>query len=110
MSQEQPNTTMTPVPDVTLVSDSKDKEIVDLEAVTRVVKAKLDQDLAEAQVRNEGIVRRKQEWTHCQAAAKKKKEDEEAAEAQQKADEATKKKGSEQPLVSFACLLQQSGN
>ena len=56
MSQEQPNTTMTPVPDVTLVSKGEDEEIVNLEAVARAVKAKLDQDLVEAQAQNEGIV------------------------------------------------------
>ena len=56
MSQEQPNTTMTPVPDVTLVSNGEDEEIVNLEAVARAVKAKLDQDLVEAQAQNEGIV------------------------------------------------------
>ena len=44
--QEKSKETMTPVPDVTAVSDDKDEEVVDLEAVARLVKAKLDQDLA----------------------------------------------------------------
>ena len=72
--------------------------------------AKLEEDLAEAKVWNEGIVWKKQEQMNCQAVAKKKKEDGEAVEVQQRADEAAKKKGLEQPPVSFACLLRQSGS
>ena len=35
-SQKQSNATVMPVPDVTLVSDGDDKEVVNLEAVARV--------------------------------------------------------------------------
>ena len=77
--------------------------------MARAAMAKLEKDLAEAKVWNEGIVQKKQEQANCQVAAKKKKEDEAAVEVQWKADKATKKKVSVQPLVSsFACLLQQS--
>ena len=47
---------------------------------------------------------KKQERADRLAVAKKRKEDEEAVEAQRKVEEAAKKKGSEQPLVSFSCL------
>ena len=56
-------------------------------------------------VRNDRIMWKKQEWVDQQVAVKKKKEEEVVAEAQRKVDEDAKKKGSEQPLVSFACLL-----
>ena len=104
--QEQPNVTVTPVPDVNLVSDGEDKEIVNLEAVARLVKVKLDKDLVEAKVRNqnEGIMQKKQEWVNHQAVAKNKKEDKEAAEVPQKVDEEAKKKVLVLPLVSFFCL------
>ena len=92
-----------PVPDVTTVSDGEDEEVVDLEAVARLVKAKLDQDLADARVWNEGIARKKQEQAD---RLRKKKEDEDAVEAQRKLDEAAKaaKKFPVQPLVSSVCL------
>ena len=83
--QEKPKETMTPVPDVTVVSDDEDE--VDLEAVARLVKPKLDQDLADARARNKGITRKKQERAD---RLRKKKEDEDAAEAQRKLDEAAK--------------------
>ena len=79
--QAQPNTTMTPVPDVTQVSDGKDEEVVDLEAMARAAMAKLVKDLVEAKAWNEGIMQKKQEQANCQAAVKRKKEDEEAVEA-----------------------------
>ena len=95
--QEKSNETVTPVPDVTLVSDSKDEQIVDLEAIARLAKAKLDQDLADARAWNEGITQKKQERAD---RLRKKKEDEDAVEVQQKLDEAAKKVPV-QPLVSL---------
>ena len=83
--QEKPKETVTPVPAVTIVSDDEDE--VDLEAVARLAKAKLDQDLADVRARNEGIARKKQERAD---RLRKKKEDEDAAEAQRKLDEAAK--------------------
>ena len=59
--QEKSKETVTPVPDVTTVSDGEDEEVIDLEAIARLVKAKLDQDLAGARAWNEGIVQKKQE-------------------------------------------------
>ena len=88
--QEKSNETVMPVPDITLVSDSEDKEVVDLEAMAQAAKVKLEEDLAKAKMWNDEIAQKKQAWADC--LAKKKKEDEEAAEAQQKADEAAKKK------------------
>ena len=93
-----------PVPDVTLVSDGKDENIVDLEAVARVAMAKLEKDLADMKAWNERIAWKKQEWADCLVVVKKKKEDEEVAEAQRKVDKGTKKKVLVQPLVSFICL------
>ena len=105
--QEKPKEALTPIPDVTIVSDDEDE--VDLEAVARLAKAKLDQDLADARARNKGIVWKKQEWAD---RLRKKKEDEDAAEAQQKLEEAVKaakKKALVKPLVRFfACLLGES--
>ena len=100
--QEKPKETVTPVPDVTVVSDDEDE--VDLEAVARLAKAKLDQDLADARVRNEGIAWKKQEWAD---RLRKKKEDGDAAEAQRRLDEAAKaaKKVPVQPPVSSVCLF-----
>ena len=92
MPQEQPNATMMPIPDVTLVSDGEDEDIVDLEAMARAATAKLEKDLAEAKAWNKGIAQKKQEWVNHQAVAKKKKEDEEAAEAKWKVDKDAKKK------------------
>ena len=103
--QEKSNETMTPVPDITTVSDGEDEEVVNLEAIARLAKAKLDQDLVDARAWNEGITWKKQEWVD---RLRKKKEDEDAAEAQWKLDEAAKaaKKLLVQPPVSwFACLL-----
>ena len=102
--QEKSKETVTPVPDVTTMSDGKDEEVVDLEAVARLAKAKLDQDLVDARVRNEGITQKKQEQAD---RLRKKKEDKDAAEAQWKLDEAAKavKKVPVQPLVSSVCLL-----
>ena len=99
--QEKPKETVTPVPDVTVVSDDEDE--VNLEAVARLAKAKLDQDLADARAWNEGIAWKKQEWVD---RLRKKKEDEDAAEAQRRLDEAAKaaKKVPVQPPVSSVCL------
>ena len=60
-SQEHSNATVMPAPDVTMVSDSKDEEVIDLEAVTREAKAKLEKDLVEVKVWNDGITQKKQE-------------------------------------------------
>ena len=97
--QEKPNENVTPVPDVTLVSDGEgeDKNIVDLEAVARVATAKLEKDLADAKARKNRIMWKKQEWVD---RLKKKKEDEEAAGAKKKADEEARKKVLVQPPVS----------
>ena len=102
--QEKSNETVMPVPDVTLVSDGEDEEVVDLEAVARLAKAKLKEDFAKAKTRNEEITRKKQARAD---GLKKEKEDKEVAEAQRKVDEAAKKKVPVQPPVSsvFACLL-----
>ena len=102
--QEKSNETMTPVPDITLVSDSEgeDKNIVDLEAVARVAMAKLEKDLVDTKAWNKRIAWKKQERVDH---LKKKKEDEEVAEAQQKADEAAKKKVLVPPPVSVIFLL-----
>ena len=87
--QEKTNKTVTPVPDITVVTDGEgeDEVVVDLEAMERVATAKLEKDLVEAKTQNERIARKKQErvdrlW--------KQKEDEDAKEAQQKLDEAGK--------------------
>ena len=97
--QEKSNETVMPVPDVTTMSNGEDEEVVDLEAVTRLAKAKLDQDLVDARAQNEGIVWKKQEWAD---RLRKKKKEKDVAEAQQKLDEAVKavKKVPVQPLVS----------
>ena len=99
--QEKSKQTMAPVPDVNIMSDDEDK--VDLEAVTRLVKVKLDQDLADVKARNKRITRKKQEWAD---RLRKQKEDEDAKEAQRQLDEAAKaaKKIPVQPLVSPVCL------
>ena len=89
-SQEHSNATVMLAPDMTMVSDDKDEEVVDLEAVAREATAKLEKDLAEVKARNDGIVWKKQEQANQLVAAKKRKEDE-AAEAQRKADEEAKK-------------------
>ena len=98
--QEKPNETVTPVPDITLVSDSEDEEVVDLEAVSRAAKAKLEEDLAKAKTRNVEIAWKKQ--AQVDHLAKKKKEDKEAAEVQWNVDEAAKKKVLVPPPVSSA--------
>ena len=74
-----------------------------LEAVARLAKAKLNQDLADVRAWNEGIAWKKQERADC---LRKKKEDEDAVEAQRKLDEAAKatKKVPVQPPVSSVCL------
>ena len=103
--QEKTNETITPVPDITVVTDGKgeDEDVVDLEAVARAATAKLEKDLAEAKTWNERIARKKQERAD---RLRKKKEDEDAKEAQQKLDEATKamKKVPVQPPVHLICL------
>ena len=105
MSQEKSNVTMTPIPDVTLVSDGEDEEVIDLEAIAREAMAKLERDLADVKAWNDEIMWKKQEWADWRVVVKKKQEDEEAVEAQRKVNEDAKKKGSVQPPVSFACFL-----
>ena len=101
--QEKSKETATPVPDVTIVSDGEDEEVVNLEAVARLAKEKLDQDLVDVRARNEGIAWKKQEWADC---LRKQKEDEDAKEAQWKLDEAAKaaKRVPVQPPVSLVFL------
>ena len=101
--QEKSKETVMPVPDVTTISNTEDEEVVDLEAVARLAKAKLDQDLADVRARNEGIAWKKQEQVD---RLRKKKEDEDMAEAQRKLDEAAKaaKRVPVQPLVSLVFL------
>ena len=99
--QEKTNETVSPVPDVTVLTDGEgENEVVDLEAVPRVAAAKLEKDLVEAKTWNKRIAWKKQERADC---LQKKKEDEDAKEAQRKLDEATKaaKKVLVQPLVCF---------
>ena len=100
--QEKTNETITPVPDVTVVTDGEgeDEVIVNVEAVARVATAKLEKDLVEAKTRNERIAQKKQEWAD---RLWKQKEDEDVKEAQRKLDEAAKaaKKVLVQPLVRF---------
>ena len=100
--QEKTNETVSPVPDVTVLTDGKgEDEVVDLEAVARAAAAKLEKDLAEAKMWNERITRKKQERVD---RLQKKKEDEDAKEAQQKLDEAAKaakKVPVEPPVRSF---------
>ena len=95
---------MTGVQTCALPIYSEDKEVVDLEAITRLAKEKLDQDLADARAWNEGIAQKKQERADC---LRKQKEDEDVKEAQQKLDEATKatKRVPVQPPVSLVFLL-----
>ena len=102
--QEKSKETTTSVPDVTIISDGEDEEVIDLEVVVRLVKEKLDQDLADARAQNKGIAWKKQEWADH---LRKQKEDEDAKEAQQKLDEAAKatKRVLVQPLVSLVFLL-----
>ena len=99
--QEKTNKTVTPVPDITVVTDGEgEDEVVNLEAMARTAAAKLEKDLVEAKTRNERIARKKQEQADC---LRKKKEDEDVAEAKQKLDEAAKaaKKVPVQPPVRF---------
>ena len=99
--REKSNETMTPVPDVTTVSDGKDEEVIDLEAVTRAVRAKLKEDLAKAKTRNEEIAWKKKERAD---RLRKNKEDEDVAEVKKADEETARKKVPVQPLVSSVCL------
>ena len=85
--QEKTNETVSPVSDVTVLTDGEGGDEVNLEAVARAATAKLEQDLVEAKTWNERIARKKQERAD---RLRKKKEDEDAKEAQQKLDEAAK--------------------
>ena len=98
--QEKTNETVSPVPDVTVLTDGEGEDEVDLEAVARAAAAKLEKDLAEAKMRNERITQKKQERAD---RLQKKKEDEDAKEAQRKLDEAAKaaKKVPVEPPVRF---------
>ena len=97
--QEQPDVTMMPIPDVTLVSEGEgeDENIVNLEAMARAAMAKLEKDLVDVKAWNDRITWKKQEWAD---RLKKQKEDEEVAEAKKKADEEARKKVPVQPPVS----------
>ena len=99
--QEKANETVSPVPDVTVLTDGEDE--VDLEAVARVAAAKLAKDLAELKKRNERIAQKKQERADL---LRKQQEDVDAREAQQKLDEAAKarKKVPVVPPVRSTCL------
>ena len=94
--QEKTNETVSPVPDITVLTDGEDE--VDLEAMERVAAAQLARDLAAVKRRNEQIAQKKQERADL---LQKQKEDEDAREAQRKLDEATKarKKVLVAPLV-----------
>ena len=83
--QEKANETMSPVPDVTVLTDGEDED--DLEAVARVAAAKLVKDLVELKKWNEQIAQKKQERADL---LRKQKEDADAREAQRKLDEAAK--------------------
>ena len=86
--QEKTNETVSPVPDVTVLTDGEgEDEVVNLEAMERAAAAKLEKDLAEAKMWNEGIARKKPERAD---SLRKKKEDEDAKDTQQKLDEAAK--------------------
>ena len=50
MPQETLNATVMPIPDANMVSDGKDEQVVDLEAVAREAKEKLKKDLADVKV------------------------------------------------------------
>ena len=104
LHQEKSKETVVSVPDVTIVSDDEDE--VDLEAVARLVKVKLDQDLVDAKARNERIMWMKQEQAD-RLRKQKEEEDKDAKEAQRQLDEAAKaaKKIPVQPPVSPVCLL-----
>ena len=112
LHQEKSNETMMPVPDITTVSDSKDKEVVNLEAVTQAARAKLEEDLAKEKTQNEEIAwNKKEQVDHLRkqkededAAEAKKKADKEVVEAKKKADEEARKKVPVQPPVSSVCL------
>ena len=104
MPQEQADVTVMPAPDVTMVLDGEDEEVVNLEAIARLAMAKLAEDLAKAKTQNDEIAWKKEEWANRLAAAKKKKEDKEAVEAQRNSDKEAKKKVSVPPPVSFFCL------
>ena len=85
--QEKTNETVSPVPDVTVLTDSEGEDEVNLEAMARAAAAKLEKDLVEAKTQNERIAWKKQERVDC---LWKKKEDEDVKEAQRKLDEAAK--------------------
>ena len=57
--QEKLNKTVMLVPDINLVSDGEDKEVIDLEAVARAAKVKLEEDLAKAKTQNDEIAWKK---------------------------------------------------
>ena len=50
--------TVMPIPDITLVSNGEDEEVIDLEAVARVAPAKLEKDLVEVKAQNDGITQK----------------------------------------------------
>ena len=97
-SPEKSNATMMPVPDANMVSDSKDKQVVNLlEAVVK--EAMLAQELVEVKRQNEEIMQKRKEQDNQKATVAEKKCLQEAdvekkrLEAQKEADEeATKRK------------------
>ena len=101
LHQEKANETVSPVPDVTVLTDGEDED--DLEAVARVAAAKLAKDLVELKKRNKRIAQKKQERADL---LRKQKEDADTREAQRKLDEAAKarKKVPVAPPVRSTCL------
>ena len=77
-----------------------------MEAVAREAKAKLKKDLVDVKAWNDEIAWKKQERADQKKEVERQcQEDADKAVAKKKVDEATKKKGSVQPLVVSTCLL-----
>ena len=60
-SKDKSNATMTPVPDVNMVSDGQDEQVINLEAIAMEAQVKLEKDLADTKVQNDEIVQKKQQ-------------------------------------------------
>ena len=103
--QKKSNATIMPIPDVNMASDSKDEQVVDLEAVATEAGAKLKKDLVDVKAWNNKITWKKQEWVDQKEVERKHEEDMDAAAAKKKVDEDAKKKGLVQPPVVSTCLL-----
>ena len=109
-SPEKSNATMMPVPDANMVSDSRDKQVVNLEAVVKEVQAMLAQELVEVKRQNEEIIQKRKEQDNQKATVVEKKCLQEAdvekrrLEAQKEADEeATKRKEGGLVVSETAC-------